>query len=62
MLRKEEELCLRRRTVFKEGHNFYFYFWRLWACELALLFFGLWVFCGSRSFSLKDRWAAAIFE
>jgi hypothetical protein len=44
MLRKEE---LWRRTVFKEGHNFYIYFLRLWACGLALLFFGLWVFCGS---------------
>ncbi len=59
MLRKEEELCLRRRTVFKFKEELCL---RLWACELALLFFGLWVFCGSRSFSLKDRWAAAIFE
>ncbi len=48
MLRKG----LRGRTVFNEGHNFYFYFLRLWACGLALLFFGLWVFCGSRSFFL----------
>jgi hypothetical protein len=32
--------------------QFYFYFLRLWACGLALLFFGLWVFCGS-SFFLK---------
>jgi hypothetical protein len=30
MLRKEEEeLCLRERTVFKEGHNFNFDFLRL---------------------------------
>jgi hypothetical protein len=46
MLRKEE-LCL-KRTVFKERHKFYFL--RLWACGLALLIFGLWVFCGSSSF------------
>jgi hypothetical protein len=50
MLRKEEELCLKRRTMFK-AHNFYFL--RLWACGLALLFFGLWVFYGSNSFFLK---------
>jgi hypothetical protein len=40
------------KTVFKEGHNFIFIFLRLWACGLALLFFGLWAFCGS-SFFLK---------
>jgi hypothetical protein len=43
--------------VFKEGHNFYFYFYvlRLWACGLTLLFFELWVFYGSNSFFLKGR-------
>jgi hypothetical protein len=39
--------------MFKEGHNFYFYFLRLWACGLALLVFGLWVFYGNNSFFLK---------
>jgi hypothetical protein len=24
--------------MFKEGHNFYFYFLKLWACGLILLF------------------------
>jgi hypothetical protein len=47
MLRKEER-CLRRRTMFKEElclrkdtiFLFFLFFLRLWACGLALLFFG----------------------
>jgi len=48
---EKKKLCLKIRTMFKEGH--YFYFLRLWACGLTLLFFGLWVFCGSSSFFLE---------
>ncbi len=42
-----EGLCLRKDTIF------IFIFLRLWACGLILLFFGLWVFCGSSSFFLE---------
>jgi len=43
------------KIVFKEGHNLDLDFdvLRLWACGLALLFFGLWVFYGSSGFFLK---------
>jgi hypothetical protein len=49
--------------VFKEGHNFYFYFYflKLWACGLTLLFFGLWVFYGSSGFFLKKTMGCSNF-
>jgi hypothetical protein len=44
MLRKEE-LCLKRRTVFKEGHKFYFYFYfevvGMWVSIIIFLIVGL---------------------